>query len=99
LKQFDDLLHNISKLANDLSTAQRQAEALGVFTSERELLECPDCGLLEDVASDGRLITYYKEAGVIGDTGLRFQEVDHVHFCCPCCKCIIEIKDEETNHE
>lgn len=99
MKPIDDLLHDISKVANAFSTAQRQAEALGVFTSDRELLECPDCGLLEDVASDGRLITYYKEDGVIEDTGLRFQEVDRVHFCCPSCKCIIELKDEETNHE
>jgi len=99
LKPIDDLLHDISKVAYALSTAKRQAEALGIFTNDRELLECTDCGLLEDVASDGRLITYNKEDGVIEDTGLRFQEVDRMHFCCPACKCIIELKDEESNHE
>ena len=34
-----------------LEQAKQQARALGIFTNDRELLECPSCGLLED---DGR---------------------------------------------
>jgi|WetSurMetagenome_2_1015567.scaffolds.fasta_scaffold30448_2 hypothetical protein len=36
-----------------LDQAKRQARALGIFADGRELLECPSCGLLEDVTSEG----------------------------------------------
>jgi len=98
-KPFNDLVHDISRVAKAFVTVQRKADALGIFTSDRELLECPDCGLLEDVSIDGRLMTYKKDNVIIEDTGLRFQEIDCVHFRCPVCKCIVELKDEENNHE
>ena len=36
---------------------QKRAKALGVFANDRELLECPRCGLLEDVIRASLLIT------------------------------------------
>ena len=98
-KPFNDLVQDISRVAKAFVTVQRKAEALGIFTGDRELMECPDCGLLEDVSIDGRLMTYKKDNGTIEDTGLRFQEIDCVHFRCPVCKCIVKLKDEENNHE
>ena len=52
---------------------QEQARSLGLFLEDRELLECPKCGLLEDVTIGGILITYMPSAEE-KDTGLRFEE-------------------------
>ena len=62
-----------------------QAKALGIFTADRELLECPKCGLLEDVAFDGTLMTYRENEAALIDTGLRFNESDPGKFICPSC--------------
>lgn len=39
-----DGLHD---LARQLVEVKHRAHALGIFTDDRELLECPNCGLLE----------------------------------------------------
>ena len=73
-------------LIRSLGALQQQARRLGVFTGERELLTCPGCGLMEDVACSGLLMTYWaKEPGV--DSGLRFTEVNAAQgrFKCPSC--------------
>jgi len=49
----DELLKEIKPVAEQLQTLQEQAERLGVFTGDRELLECAECGLEEDVAVGG----------------------------------------------
>lgn len=41
---MDDLI----ALARQLEQVKWQARALGIFTNDRELLECPSCGLLYD---------------------------------------------------
>jgi hypothetical protein len=41
------------ELSRKLAKVKAQARALGIFTDERELLECPNCGLLEDVTAKG----------------------------------------------
>lgn len=81
----------MSKLSSDLmplvaklKELQSQATALGIFANNRELLACPDCGLQEDVAIDGRLITCRDQAPGM-DTGLRFAAHDSPSFCCPVC--------------
>jgi hypothetical protein len=51
MKPPDAKLH---ELASQLAGLQKRAKALGVFTNDRELLECPRCGLLEDVTSNAR---------------------------------------------
>lgn len=74
--EFDDLY----KLANKL----KQAMARGMFTNDRELLECPQCGLKEDVTGHCILITYKGDAMGV-DTGLRFPEPDDGKSVCPGC--------------
>jgi len=84
----DELLKRIKPLAEQLQTLQEQAERLGVFTGDRELLECAECGLEEDVTADGFLIVCRKPVPGI-DTGLRFNkdlENKGKHLCPVCGK-------------
>jgi hypothetical protein len=55
---------------------------------DRELLECPKCGLMEDVASSGQLVTYRAESPA-ADTGLRFTPIVGGLFRCPACRAIV----------
>ncbi len=73
------------ELCRELAKVKAQARALGIFTDDRELLECPNCGLLEDVTADGMLVTYPKDSVDLKDCGLRFRPVDKTHFACPKC--------------
>lgn len=68
---------------------RRQGEALGLFMEDRDLLECPSCGLQEDVAADGRLITHDRETPDAPDTWLRFTELPDGQFACPRCHTVI----------
>lgn len=53
------------------------------------MLDCPKCGLLEDVLIGGKLITYHP--GAEGeDTGLRFEELAETKFRCPACGSIVQ---------
>ena len=40
---------DIQSLAKELTKIKKQADALGLFTDDRDLLECKFCGLMEDV--------------------------------------------------
>lgn len=71
-------------LATELAPIQKCAKALGIFTNERELLRCPACGLQEDVAVDGILITC-REPDLGKDTGLRFVPLGEQTFRCAGC--------------
>jgi len=86
-KTHDDgsCLSDLKPLVRRLVKVRKQAEAIGLFTGDRELLECP-CGLIEDVAFDGRLFTYHKNDHAFKDTGLNFIKVNENTFCCPVCK-------------
>ena len=80
--------NNIHELATRIVALQAKARALGLFTNDRELLECQKCGLLEDVTFNGLLITC--RAPDLGqDTGLRFEELPQDRFRCPVCGSII----------
>jgi hypothetical protein len=86
MKPPDAKLHELARQLTDL---QKRAKALGVFTNDRELLECPGCGLLEDVTSTGLLITCRADA--LGeDTGLRFVQLADNIFRCPSCALRVE---------
>ena len=76
---------NLVQLVQELSQLKKQAVRLGVFTNDRELLECPQCGLAEDVTCNGLLITYRGNAGHPQDSGLRFEEIAKAIFRCPSC--------------
>jgi len=73
------------ELSRKLAKVKAQARALGIFTDDRELLECPNCGLLEDVTAKGLLVTYPKDSVDLKDCGLRFCPVDETRFACPKC--------------
>lgn len=72
--------------ARQLEQVKQQARALGIFTDDRELLECPSCGLLEDVTSEGLLMTYHKESADMENGGLRFSQAGNTIFECPKCQ-------------
>ena len=79
-RKWDDL----RRLVRRLAALREQAQSLGLFAGDRELLECPKCGLLEDVTCTGQLITCLPST--LGrDTGLRFDEVAPDRFRCPAC--------------
>ena len=65
---------------------QAKARDLGLFVGDRDLLRCPQCGLMEDVLIDGRLITCWRD-GLGQDAGLRFIEHSNLlgRFSCPGC--------------
>lgn len=79
-----DLIATIRPLARRLAAQQRRMKTAGLFANDRELLDCPHCGLREDVLISGLLITY-REPGFHQDTGLRFQELTADTFRCPSC--------------
>jgi predicted RNA-binding Zn-ribbon protein involved in translation (DUF1610 family) len=85
-------------LASQLREAKMQAQSLGIFTNDSELLECPVCGLLEDVTIEGLLITYKEDNSSLNeDSGLRFREIDGTHrFVCPACGTTITVDDEDV---
>ena len=74
--------NNLRQLAKRVAALREHARSLGIFTGDRELLECRKCGLVEDVTFTGQLITYRPPAEG-QDTGLRFQEVSQNTFRCP----------------
>lgn len=79
--EFDDLC----KLAASLQALKKEARAFGIFTDDREYLECPGCGLKESVTFEGTLYTYRDDA-IDVDTGLRFPEPDDDGVStCPAC--------------
>lgn len=80
----------VKDIANLIRQAQRLAEQHGLFPNHRELLKCAHCGLMEDVAFDGKLMTYRDGAEGL-DVGLRFPEPDEDGVsCCPGCGARIE---------
>jgi hypothetical protein len=64
----------IAPLARRIAAIREQMHALGMFANDRELLDCPNCGLREDVLISGVLITY-REPAFHEDIGLRFEEL------------------------
>jgi hypothetical protein len=81
-------------LFRQLQQLQAQAKSLGIFTDERNLLTCPNCGLFEDVTSDGFLITSRTYAKEPLDTGLRFREIAPDTYCCPACQSEVQSSND-----
>lgn len=75
---------SIIKLAARIKELQLKAEELGLFFNDRELLECKKCGLIEDVAVEGRPITYNRH-DIVADSGLRFEPCGKNKYLCPVC--------------
>jgi hypothetical protein len=85
------LVFDLKPLVKKLVKIRKLAETNGLFTNDRELLEC-SCGLIEDVAFDGRLFTYRTSDPAFSGTGLQFRKVNKDVFCCPICKAMLKVK-------
>ena len=83
-------MDGLTTLVRQLEQVKAEARALGIFTDDRELLECPNCGLLEDVSAQGLLVTYPKDSVDLKDCGLRFRPLDKTRFACPKCGTSVE---------
>ncbi len=81
---LDNLYASIKLLAEQLVAIQKQAEQMGLFTNDRDLLECPHCGLMENVTHNGLLFTC-RDVDLDQDTGLRFTKQTEQTFRCPSC--------------
>jgi len=81
-------------LCRQLERVQAEAEALGLFVGDRDLLDCPNCKLFEDVTAGGLLITSRELATPPIDTGLRFSQVSSNTFQCPACAEVINLHEE-----
>jgi len=84
-KSVSRLTSNILPLLRNVSRLQREMDALGIFTPDRELLECPSCDLAEDVTIEGRLISVHLLSENLTDCGLCFKKIDEDTFSCPIC--------------
>jgi len=82
-------------LCRELQHVQNQAKAQGLFVGDRELLDCPHCGLFEDVTAEGLLVTSYELRHPLVDTGLRFRLVSAKTFQCPACATSITLKNQD----
>ncbi|WP_346308773.1 hypothetical protein, partial [Limnohabitans sp.] len=81
-------LRQFQALAAQLATTRAQVKAQGGFVGDRDLHQCPACGLMEDVLSGGKLVTCWRQSPQPVDTGLRFKEVGADQLACPCCGCV-----------
>jgi hypothetical protein len=75
----------LKALADQLVSMRAQILAQGGFLHDRDLHQCPACGLMEDVLFSGKLVTYWHQSTDHVDTGLRFNEVGADQLACPCC--------------
>ncbi len=94
-KQDPSLTKGIRQLAKKLAAVQKQAREMGIFVGDRELLTCGRCGLMEDVAFDGRLLTCRPDS--LGeDTAFRFEELPDNRFQCPVCGTVIHLEEDKS---
>jgi len=92
-EEGDELLEAVKPLAAEIGKLQSQLKAAGLFAHDRELLECSQCGLEEDVTAAGVLITCRPESlGV--DTRKRFKPVDAHEEWWRCPECGFEFRGE-----
>lgn len=89
----DEISGELKRLAVNLHAVKQRATELGMFTDDRELFECPLCGLIEDVTFEGLLVTYQRRELWVEskppDTGLRFESVGDDKYRCPACQSLL----------
>ena len=78
-------MKELKALAAQMAAIRAEAQAEGGFLHDRELHQCPTCGLMEDVLCSGKLVTYWHQTTEPVDTGFRFKEVGADQLACPCC--------------
>jgi len=96
----DGLLKDTRVVAKQIQSLRKQAENLGLFVEDRDLLTCPKCRLMEDVTIEGLLIVV-RQAAQDMDTGLRFQQLGEsgCDWKCPSCGCHFVQKPDSKDHE
>ncbi len=90
-RSIDEIAARLIPLLKQLDAERERAKALGLFVEDRELLACPKCGLVEDVAIDGKLLAYHRGHAAI-DSRMRFTELSDGLFRCPSCG--TEVREE-----
>lgn len=86
-------MKELKALATQLAAIRAQVQAEDGFLHDRELHQCPTCGLMEDVLFCGKLVTCWRVNTQPVDTGLRFKEVGADQLACPCCGCVSYVED------
>lgn len=81
-------MKDLKALAAQMAAIRARVQAEGGFLHDRELHQCPGCGLMEDVLCSGKLVTHWHQTTELVDTGLRFREVGADQLACPCCGCV-----------
>ena len=81
-------MKELKALAAQMAAIRARLQAEGGFLHDRELHQCPACGLMEDVLCSGKLVTHWHQTTELVDTGLRFREVGADQLACPCCGCV-----------
>jgi hypothetical protein len=66
-------MKELKALAAQLNAIRAQVKAQGGFAGDRELHQCPGCGLMEDMLFNGKLVTYWRTSAQPVDTGLRLK--------------------------
>lgn len=81
----------LRELAGQVETYHRQAEEVGRMLVGHHLLECPNCGLVEDALADLTLRVVHPDHPD-EDTGLRFEAMDDdgTVWKCPNCGNVFE---------
>lgn len=86
-------MKELNALVAQLADIRAQVKAQGGFVGDRDLHQCPACGLMEDVLFGGKLVTYWRDSAQPVDTGLRFEEIGADQMACPCCGCVSYLVD------
>ncbi len=90
-KSSSNVLNLLPKyLQREIARFHRLAQDAGLFLEDRALLECPRCGLLEDVGCYGVLMTYPEGTPPV-DSGLRFTKGKRGRYICPKCGAVAAI--------
>lgn len=90
-----DDMNELNALVAQLTDIRAQVKAHGGFVGDRDLHQCPACGLMEDVLCGGKLVTCWQLSVQPVDTGLRFKEVGADQLACPCCGCVSLVLDAD----
>ena len=90
-------MKELRSLATEIAALRTKAKALGLFTDDRELLECPVCGLMENVAAAGGGLFTCRPESLDEDTGLRFEELSRDRFRCPACGATVREMDADAS--
>jgi len=81
-------IKEMRSLISRMTPVMRRAGELGSFIGDRDLLECPECGLIEELNADGRLFTYI-DGCQIKDSGFRFTPAGPGAWLCAVCGTVV----------